>query len=133
MNRIVWKFSFILHTFNDNSTFCKKDQFFLLQKTTNWQSWKFSKVKFWHKPRIQNSAKTKLRNLEFLTQLTCIIFLSWLEKCFEVTDNVQTFKREGDWDKLRIKICLLRQNIKHKVKKYSKIGQDLIKYLNNII
>ena len=43
-------------------------------------------------------------------QLTCIIFLSWLEKCFEVTENVQKFRFEGDWAELHPKICLVRQS-----------------------
>ena len=50
-------------------------------------------------------------NLELLTQLTCIIFLSWLEKCFEVTENVKKFKCDGGCGKLRQKICLLRQSL----------------------
>ena len=112
MTRIVWKFSFTLYTSNDDSNFWKKYQFWLknVQKTTNRESSKFSKVKFWPKPRIQNSANTKPLNLELLTQLTCFIFLSWLEKCFEVTEIFQKFKCEGDWAKLRQKICLLRQS-----------------------
>ena len=83
---------------------------YFVQKTTNRESSKFSKVKFWPKPRIQNSANTKPLNLELLTQLTCFIFLSWLEKCFEVTEIFQKFKWEGDWAKLWQKICLLRQS-----------------------
>ena len=35
-----------------------------VQKTTNRQSWKFSEVKFWPEPKIQNSANTKTLNLE---------------------------------------------------------------------
>ena len=67
-------------------------------------------VKFGPKPRIQNSPNTKPLNLEILTQLTCYIFLSLLEKCFEVTENVQKFKCEGDWAKFRPKICLFLQS-----------------------
>ena len=114
MTRIVWKLSFTLYTSNDDSNFWKKYQFWLenvssFKKTTNRGSSKFSKVKFWPKPRIQNSANTDSLNLELLTQLTCFIFLSWLEKCFEVTEIFQKFKW-GDWAKLRQKICLLRQS-----------------------
>ena len=59
--------------------------------------------------------------------MTCFIFFSWLEKCFEVTENVQKFNFEGDWAKVRLKLVCLEnpgQNIWHKVKKSSKIGQD---------
>ena len=105
MTGIVWKFSFTLYTSNDDSDFWKKYQFWLknVQKTTNRESSKFSKVKFWPKPRIQNSANTKPLNLELLTQLTCFIFLAWLEKCFEVIEIFQKLKCEGDWAKLRQK------------------------------
>ena len=71
---------------------------------------KFSKVKIWPIPRKENSANTKSLNLELLTHLTCIIFLSSLEKWFEATEIYQKFKREGDWAKLRQSICLLRQS-----------------------
>ena len=67
-------------------------------------------------------------------QLTCFMFLSRLKKCFEVTENVQNFKFEGDWAKLRPKICLFNnpgQNVCHKVKKSSKIGQDFKNLLSN--
>ena len=115
MTRIVWKLSFTLYTSNDDSNFWKKYQFWLenvssFKKTTNRGSSKFSKVKFWPKPRIKNSANTKPSNLELLTQLICFIFLTWLEKCFEATEIFQKSKREGDWAKLRQKICLLRQS-----------------------
>ena len=97
MTRIVWKFSFTLYTSNNESNFWKKYQFWLkivilVKKTTNRESSKFSKVKFWPKPRIQNSANTKPLNLELLTELTCFIFTSWLEKCFEITENIQKYK-----------------------------------------
>ena len=49
---------------------------FRSKKTTNRESSKVSKVKFWPKPRIQSSANTKPLNLELLTQLTYFIFLS---------------------------------------------------------
>ena len=75
---------------------------------------KFSKVKFWPKPRIQNSANTKPLNLELLTQLACFMFLSRLEKCFEVTEISQKFKCEGDWAKLRGK-NLFAQTIMDKI------------------
>ena len=86
------------------------EKFYFGQKTTNRQRSRFSKVKFRPKPRIQNSANTKPLNLELLTQLTYFIFLSCLEKCFEVTETFQNFKCDGGWAKLRQEICLLRQS-----------------------
>ena len=83
---------------------------YFVQKTTNQESSKFCKVKFWPKSRIENKANTKPLNLELLRQLTCFIFLSWLEKCFEVTEIFQKFKCEGDWAKLQQKNCLFRQS-----------------------
>ena len=74
----------------------------------------FSKVKVWPKPRTQNCANTKPLNLELLTQLACFIFLSRLEKCFEVTEIFQKFKCEGDWVKLREK-NLFAQTILDKI------------------
>ena len=90
------------------------------------------KVKFWPKTRTQNSANTKPLNLELLRQLTCFIFLSWLEKCFE--EIFQKFKCEGHWAKLRQKfVCSDNpgQNIWHKVKRYNKIGQDCENIISN--
>ena len=114
MTRIVWKF-LLLSTFpmmieisGKSTSFASK--MLVRLKTTNRKSSKFSKVKFWPKSRIQNSANIKPFNLELLTLLTCLIFLSWLEKCFEVIGNFQKFKCEGDWAKLRQKNCLLRQS-----------------------
>ena len=54
MTRVVQKFSFCIHT--------QKKQ--LYPKTTNKQIWKLSKVKFWSKPNMQNSAYKKPLNLE---------------------------------------------------------------------
>ena len=99
-----WWFNFLKKV----STLAPKS--FFLQKTTNRQSWKVSKVKFWPKPTIQNSANTKPINLELLTELTCFRFTSCLEKCFEVTENIQYIKCEKDWTKLRPKICFLRES-----------------------
>ena len=59
-----------------------------VQNKTNRQSWKFFKVKFWPNAKIQNSANTKPLNLELLMELACFIFTSWLDKCFEVTENI---------------------------------------------
>ena len=59
---------------------------------------------------IENSANTKPLNLELLTELTCFIFKSWLQKYFEVTENIQKFKCEGNGAKLKSKICFLRQS-----------------------
>ena len=81
-----------------------------VQKTTNRKSWKFSKVKFWPKPSIQNKAYIKPLNLELLRQLNSFVFSSRLEKCFEVTENAQKLKCKGDWAKLLPNICLLRQS-----------------------
>ena len=67
----------------------------LCQKTTNRKSWNFSKVKLWPKPRTQNSPKIKPLGLEHLMQLTWYISWSWLEKRFEVTENVQKLKKTG--------------------------------------
>ena len=67
-------------------------------------------------------------------ELTCFIFPSWLEKCFEVIENTQRFECEGDWVKLRAEIVSSdnpSQNIWHKVKKYSKTGQDFENVISN--
>ena len=97
--------------------------------TTNRQNWKFSKVKFWPKPRIQNSVNTKPLNLELLTQLACFIFTSWLEKCFEVSENIQKFKCEEDYGQKFVSSDNPRQNIWHKLKKYSKMDKTSKMYL----
>ena len=85
---------------------------YFAQKTTNWKSSTFSTVKIWSKPTIQNSSNTKHLKLELFTRLICFIFLSWLEKCFEVTKIFHRFNSEGNWTKLRQKFCLLRQSWK---------------------
>ena len=89
--KIVWQFSFALYSSNDDSTFRKKYRFWL----NNVSSFRKQSAKlkvFWPKPRIQNNANTKPLNLELLTELTCFIFTSWLEKCFEITENIQKYK-----------------------------------------
>ena len=53
---------------------------------------------------MQNSANMKPLILELLKQLTFFIVVSWLEKCFQVTQNVQKLKCEGDWAKFQLKI-----------------------------
>ena len=83
---------------------------------------------------IQHSANTKAFNLELLTELTCFIFTLWFKKCFEVTENIQKFKSDGDWSKLWPKICVPgnpNQNIWHKLMKYSKIEQGLKNVISN--
>ena len=67
-------------------------------------------------------------------KLTCFIFTSWSEKCFEVTENSQRFECEGDWVKLQAEIVSSdnpSQNIWHKVKKYSKTGHDFENVISN--
>ena len=66
-----------------------------------------------------------------LTQLTCLIFLTWLEKCFEVKENVQKFSFKGEWVLKFICSDYPRQNIWHKVKKFSNTEQDFKILLSN--
>ena len=132
MNKIIWKFSFTLYISSDIQLSGKSINF----GSKNVSSFKkqligevesFLKLNFGPKPRMQNSANTKPLNLELLTQPTCFIFLSWLQKCFEVTENVQKSSLKETRPSYGQKcVCSENpgQNIWHKVKKYIKIGQD---------
>ena len=60
---------------------------------------------------IEKSAKTKPLNLDLFTQLNCFIFISRLEKCFEVTDVFPKLECEGDWAMFQSKNCLHRQSL----------------------
>ena len=100
------------------------------------QSWKFSKVKLWPKPRIQNSANTNPLNLEYLTQVTWFIFTSWLEKCFELTkiSKNSSVKETGpSYGQKFVSSDNPSQNIWYKVKKYSKIGQEFKNVISNYL
>ena len=59
---------------------------------------------------MQNSANRKPLNGELLTELTWFIFTSLLGKCFEVREKSRRFKCEGDFGKLRPKVCSLMQS-----------------------
>ena len=67
----------------------------------NRQSWKFSKVKFWPKTKIKNIANTEPLNFQLLLELNRFIFTSWLEKGFEVTENIQKINCEENRAKLQ--------------------------------
>ena len=115
--RIVWKFYVCCLLFQWWFNFLKKvpilaQKYYFVQKSTNRQSWKFFKVKFWPKPRAENSANTKPLNLELLTELTCFIFKSWLEKCFKIIEKIQKINCEGDWVKLpSYQVCYARYQV----------------------
>ena len=130
MTRIVWKFCFTLYT--SNSNFWEKYQFWLKNVSSIKEQLvgkgESFKVKFWPKPSIQNNPNTKPLNLELLKQLSCFIFLSWLEKFFEVTENVQNIQVQSRMDQVTAKnffapTILDKKTGTKKVKKYSKIGQ----------
>ena len=70
-----------------------------------------SRVNFWPKVNIQNSACTKpFLKFGSLMQLTCLIFSIKMEKCFDDIQNVKKLKFEEDWAELRQKNCFLRQS-----------------------
>ena len=106
-----------------NTNFCSK--MLVPSKTARRQNWKFSKVKFWPKARMQISANTKPLNLEFLRQMTCITFWSWLEKCFKVTENFQKWMCEGDWARLQRKNYFFRQSSTKCLVRNREIQQNL--------
>ena len=63
------------------------------------------------------------------------MFLPWLAKCFEVSENVQKFKFKRNFAGLVTKFGCSdnpEQDIGHKVKKSSKIVQDLKNLLSNV-
>ena len=65
------------------------------------------------------------QNLELLTELTCFVFLLWLEKCLEVTENIKNsiVKETGSsYEQKRVCSDNPGQNIWHIAKKYSKTG-----------
>ena len=62
----------LIQLFRKSAHLAPKSQFY--QKTTNKQSWKLCKVKFWHEPKMQNSAYTKSLYLGALAQLTGFLF-----------------------------------------------------------
>ena len=108
------KFSFALYTSNDNSSLWKKQSFgwkmLVLSKMYQW-----SRLKgFWSYVLTQaRYAKSYLhKNIKFgtLAQLNYFIFYQRLEKWFEVIENVNKLKFEGDWAELRPKVCLLKQS-----------------------
>ena len=114
MMRIVWKPSYTLYISNDDSIFWKKYQFWLknfssLKKQLIGKTESFLESNFDLNQGYKIVLTQKKLNLELLTQLTCFIFTSWLEKFLELTKNIQNFKWEGGWVKLRPDICFLRQ------------------------
>ena len=106
--RIAWELSFTLYPSNDDTNFWKNYQFWFenvssFRKQLVGKIQSFLNANFYLTPKIQNSAHTKELNSELLTELTCFIYRSWMEKCFEVTEKIQKFKCEGNWAKLRPK------------------------------
>ena len=75
--------------------------------------------------------------MELLTQLSCFKSTSSLEKCFELTENIQKFRWKGDWAKLRPKIYFLRQSYakylaqSKEIAQDSKTGQDFKNVISN--
>ena len=129
MTRIVWKLSFTLYTSNDDSNFWKKYQFWLenvssFKKTTNRGSSKFSKVKFWPKPRKQKGANTA----------DCLALSSYHDwrnvlKLLKFFKNSSVIESEPSYGKTFVCSNNPGQNFWHKVKRHSKTGQ----HLTNII
>ena len=121
--KILWpglseNFSFTLytsnHASNDDLTIWKKYPFWL-KNVSSFKKQLIGKVESFLKSNFSLNQRYKIvltKSIKFgtLTQLTCFIFLSWLEKCFEVTENLKKFKFEGDWVELWPNICLLRQS-----------------------
>ena len=66
-----------------------------------------------------------------LAQLTCLIFLTLLEKCYEVKENVQKLMFEEDWVSKFICSHHPRQNIWYQVKIFSNTEQDFKILLSN--
>ena len=102
--------------------------------TTNRQNWKFSKVKFWPKPRIQNSVNTKPLNLELLTQLACFIFYhDWRNalKLRNFSKNSSVKETGPIYGKKLVCSDNPGQNIWHKVKRDNKIGQVFKNIISN--
>ena len=104
------------------------------EKATNRESSKLSKVKIWPRLRMQISSNTEQLNFERLTQLTCFIFLSRLEKYFELEKlpRNSTLKETGlSYGKHFVSSDNPGQNIWHKVKRYNKIGQNFQNIISN--
>ena len=115
MTRIAWKFSFTLCTSNDDSKFWEKYQFWL-KNVSSFKKELIKKVQSFLMSNFGLNQEYKVvlhKTIKFgtLTQLT---FLSWLEKCFEVTEIFQKFKCEGGWAKLLAK-TLFAQTILDKI------------------
>ena len=101
---------------------------YFVQKTTNRQSWKFSKAKFWRKRRMQNSVKTKPLSFELLTNWLALYFhhdwknalaLQKMSKNSSVKETGPSYGQkfacsDNPW-----------QNILQKAKKYNQIGPEL--------
>ena len=100
--KILWpglseNFSFTFYTSNDDSTIWEKYPF-LLKNVSSFKKQLIGKVESFVKSNFKLSQRYKILTLFMLykIQLTLFMFLSWLEKCFEVTENVQKFKFKGD-------------------------------------
>ena len=103
---------------------------FFVQKTTNWQSCKFPKVKFLPKPKIPNSANTKRLNLElYRNRLALYVYDDWRNalKIHEISQNSSAKETGLSYGQKRY---LLRQSwTKYLVQ--GKIGQDLKNVLSD--
>ena len=124
LTRINWRFSFTFYSSDDDPTFWNKCQFWLknvisLRKQLIRKVESFLKSKYWSQPRAQYSANNKPLNLKTFTKLTHFIFtfyiyiyflFSYLLICFEIKENIQKLKWEGDWGKFQPKIFFLRQS-----------------------
>ena len=137
MTRIVWKFSFTLYTSNDDSTFWKKYQFWLknvslFKKQLIGKVERFLKSNFDWNEEYKIELTQKPLNLVLVTELHCFIFTSWLEKCFELRKISTNSYVKETWPSSSKKLVFSdnpSKNIWHKLKKYSKIGQNF----NNVI
>ena len=107
---------------------------YFLQKPTNRRSSKFYKVKFWPTEKMQNSANTKLLNLELSRiSLSLYFYHDWrnalkLQKMFKNSSLKETGPSCGQ---KFVRSDNPGQNIWYKVEKSSKVGQDFKSLLSN--
>ena len=140
MTRIVWKlffyslyFQWWFNYLERVPILAQKCQF--VQKTTNQQSWKSSKVKFWPKPKVQNNAKTKPLNFELLhIWLALYFYHEWRNtlKLHKMSKNPNLKETGLNCGQKYFCSDNPGQNIWHKVKKSSKTRQDLKNLSSNL-
>ena len=118
MTRIVWQFSFVLYTSNDDWTFSKKCSFcsrkLFVLRNDHKKSWKLSKVKFWLKPNMQNMQNLNATDLLyiFIKDLMNGLKLQKMSKNWSLKENGSSYdQKRVFWNNIFDKIfklwCLL--------------------------